>query len=435
MIGQNAGSPFPGLPDARITPLLLIAHADGERTDGLRRARLSLGLPEPIIVSYEQLLAGVPLHAAAEKAGLPTGTAPFIRLDAPGEHFGVERALIALGSPEHDDGDSLLPLRERRDPYRLSEKAALSLQEQPIRLMHPSQWFRGFCRLLDRIRGEALQAWPQARFWHDPADIATMFDKRACHRHLSAAGVKVPTLLAEPETLTGYEAVREAMLGKRIHRVFLKLAFGSGASGIIAYQINPKTGAEIATTTMGAEVYVQRPGIFYNSKKVRSLTDSESIRTLIGYLCGHGIHAERWIPKASLDGRPLDLRQLVAFGEAGHTVVRVGESPITNLHLRSQRVTPAASGLSDEVLTAAKNEALAVMRAFPASFSAGIDVLTERHTGQPYIADVNPFGDLLRRVLHDGLDPYAWEMQRWTESGGAEADTDTIGSLQGGTQE
>lgn len=416
MTGTNAGRLFSRLPDAEHPPLLLIAHADGERTEVLKRARLASGLPEPIVVSYEQLLAGIPLQAAAEKAGLPTGIAPFIRLDAPGEHFGVERALIALGSPRHDDGDSLLPLRERRDPYRFSEKAALSLEEQPIRLMHPSQWFRGFCRLLDRIRREAVEAWPQVRFWHDPSDIATMFDKRACHRHLSAAGVKVAGLLAEPETLTGYEAVREAMLNKRMHRVFLKLAFGSGASGIIAYQINPRTGAEIATTTLGAEVYVQRPGIFYNSKKVRSLTDSEQIRTLIGYLCGHGIHAERWIPKASLNGRPLDLRQLVAFGEAGHTVVRVGESPITNLHLRSRRVSPAESGLSDEALAAAKNEALAVMRAFPASASAGIDVLTDRYTGQPYIADVNPFGDLLRRVLHDGLDPYAWEMKRWTES-------------------
>lgn len=432
MTGQQVGSPFSRFPDARHTPLLLIAHADGERTEGLRRSTLSAGLPEPIIVSYEQLLSGIPLHAAAERSGLPTGITPFIRLDAPGEHFGVERALIALGSPQRDDGDALLPLRERRDPYRLSEQAALSLEEQPIRLMHPSQWFRGFCRLLDRIRKEAAEAWPQVRFWHDPADIATMFDKRACHRRLGAAGVKVPALLAEPETLTGYEAVREAMLNKRMHRVFLKLAFGSGASGIIAYQINPRTGAEIATTTMGAEVYVQRPGIFYSSKKVRSLTDSEQIRTLIGYLCGHGVHAERWIPKASLNGRPLDLRQLVAFGEAGHAVVRVGESPITNLHLRSRRVSPAESGLSHEALTAAKNEALAVMRAFPASSSAGIDVLTDRQTGQAYIADVNPFGDLLRRVLHEGLDPYAWEMKRWMEVGAVE--DDMTGSLQGGTQ-
>lgn len=403
--------------DPRSVPLLLIAHAQGERTDGIRRARLSLGLPEPFVVPYERLLAGVPLAEAAAESGLPAGCSPLIRLDAPGEHFAVERALIALGAPEHDDGDELLPLRGRRDPYRLSERAALALEEHPVRLMHPSQWFRGFCRLLARIRREAAQAWPQASFWNDPAEIAVMFDKRACHGRLREAGVSVPALLAEPESLTGYEAVRAAMAERRMHRVFLKLAFGSAASGVIAYQVNPRTGEERATTSLNAEVYVQRPGVFYNSKRVRTLTDPEEIRTLIGYLCGHGIHAERWIPKATLGDRSLDLRQLVAFGEAGHCVVRAGETPITNLHLRSRRLTPSESGLPEEAFAAARSEALAAMRAFPGSASAGIDVLIDRTGGRPYIADVNPFGDLLRRVAHDGMDPYAWEMSRRLANG------------------
>lgn len=401
------------LPHPRSAPLLLIAHADGERTEGLQAGLRSLGLPAPIVVAYDRLLSGMPLGEAAARAGLPAGTVPLIRLDAPGEHFGVERALIALGSPERDDGDDLLPLRERRDPYRMPEAQALALAERPVRLMHPSQWFRGFCRLLARLRREAADAWPTASFWNDPAEIAVMFDKRACHRKLAGAGVSVPELLAQPELLTGCEAVRQLMLDRRMHRVFLKLAFGSAASGVIAYQINPRTGAQRATTTLDAEVYIQRPGVFYNSKRVRTLTDPERIRTLIDYLCGHGVHAERWIPKASLEGRPLDLRQLVAFGEAGHSVVRVGESPMTNLHLRSRRLSTGASGLPDHALAAARSEALAALRAFPGSASAGIDVLTDRNTGRPYIADVNPFGDLLRRVEVDGLDPYAWQMQLW----------------------
>ncbi|OWA37907.1 hypothetical protein B9G55_03065 [Saccharibacillus sp. O16] len=412
-------------------PLLLIAHAEGERTDGLRQARRSLGLPQPFVVPYERLLAGTPLAEAAAEAGLPAGSVPLIRLDAPGEHFAVERALIALGSPEHDDGDELLPLRGRRDPYRFSRRAALALQEQPVRLMHPSQWFRGFCRLLARLSREAAQAWPQALFWNDPAEIAIMFDKRACHRRLKEAGVSVPALLAEPEKLTGYEAVRTAMSERRMHRVFLKLAFGSAASGVIAYQINPRTGEERATTSLRAEVYVQRPGVFYNAKQVRTLTDSEDIRTLIGYLCGHGLHAERWIPKLSVGDRPLDLRQLVAFGEAGHCVVRAGQTPITNLHLRSQRLTPEEAGITQASLTAARREALAAMTAFPASASAGIDVLIDRNGERPYIADVNPFGDLLRRVSHDGLDPYAWEMSRWMTH---RSNFPLPGIIQGGTQ-
>ncbi|MDO3409558.1 STM4014 family protein [Saccharibacillus sp. CPCC 101409] len=412
----------PAWPDAAHTPLLLIAHAEGERTDGMKQARRALGLKAPIVVPYERLLAGVSLPDAAAEAGLPAGSVPFIRLDAPGEHFPVERALIALGSPERDDGDSLLPLRGRPDPYRLSLRASLALEERPMRLMHPSQWFRGFCRLLARIRAEAAAAWPQALFWNDPAEIAVMFDKRAAHRRLREAGVGVPALLAEPESLGGYEAVREAMAKRRMFRVFLKLAFGSGASGVIAYQVNPRTGAEIAATTLAVETYIQRPGIFYNTGSVRTLTDSESIRKLIGYLCGHGIHAERWIPKASLHGRALDLRQLVAFGAAGHSVIRAGETPITNLHLRSRRLSPAESGLPQETLEAARGEALAAMRTFPRSASAGIDVLTDRVSGRAYVADVNPFGDLLRRTQFEGLDPYAWENKRWLEAGAKQTD-------------
>lgn len=38
-----------------------------------------------------------------------------------------------------------------------------------------------------------------------------------------------------------------------MNRVFVKLACGSGASGVVAYQINPRTGDEIAITTMGME--------------------------------------------------------------------------------------------------------------------------------------------------------------------------------------
>ncbi|MCQ4085846.1 STM4014 family protein [Saccharibacillus sp. JS10] len=414
---SSSGSLHDSLAEAHRTPMLLIAHADNERTTGISQALRSLDLPAPVIVTYEQLLSGVSLQEAALQAGLPAGVTPLIRIDAPGEHFGVERSLIALGAPDHDQNDLLLPLRDRKDPYRLSARDAYALEEHPVRLLHPSQWFRGFCRLLQRIETEAYEAWRNVRFWNDPAEIAIMFDKRVCHTRLSQAGVNVPTLLAEPHLLTGYEALREQMRQKRMYRVFLKLAFGSGASGIIAYQINPRTGAEIAITTLNAEVYVQRPGVFYNSKKVRTLTDSENIRTLIGYLCGHGIHAERWIPKPSIEGRPLDLRQLVAFEATGHTVVRAGESPITNLHLRSQRLSPHESGLSEDILNAAKHEALAAMCAFPNSASAGIDVLTDRHSGRAYIADVNPFGDLIRRVQHENLDPYTWEIKRWLNHG------------------
>lgn len=52
------------------------------------------------------------------------------------------------------------------------------------------------------------------------------------------------------------------------------------------------------------------------------------------------------------------------------------------------------------------------MMTFPDSWSAGIDVLlTSGMNARAYVLDVNPFGDLLYRVKHQGMSPYEWEMK------------------------
>ncbi|MBW7461801.1 hypothetical protein K0U00_47900, partial [Paenibacillus sepulcri] len=152
------------------------------------------------------------------------------------------------------------------------------------RLYHPSQWFRGFTRLLAKLETEVGQICPDVQWTNAPADIAGMFDKRHTHRLLSAAGVSVPRLLEIPEAIPDYGALHETMCRKRMHRVFVKLASGSGACGIIAYQINPSTGEELAITTIGVDHFISRPPQFYNALKLRRYTDTATIRLIVNWL-------------------------------------------------------------------------------------------------------------------------------------------------------
>ncbi|ASA19422.1 STM4014 family protein [Paenibacillus donghaensis] len=411
-------------------PLIVIGQPGDKRTGGIQQARRRLGLPPALVVPYAQLLQGnslqqllaeqgwPPPHPAAgpEAAGSAPGSpAALLRLESPGGSFAVERAIIALGAPDAEDSDdSLHPHAHRADPRPLSVKTARQLRELPGVLHHPSQWFRGYCRLLARLAREARTILPQARWVNDPAEVAAMTDKRRAQQLLGAAGVPVPRPLGSGAQLEDYASLREAMLQQRMHRVFIKLACGSAASGVMAYQVHPATGAEVAVTTVGVEHYITRPPVYYNSGKLRQYTDPATIRGIIDWICRHGAYAEQWIPKSSSGGKAFDIRQLVVMGEACHAVARVSSSPITNLHLRSERMTPGEAGLSAETQARVRGTAEQALAAFPGSAIAGVDVLVAAGSQRTYVADINPFGDLLYGVEYGGLGTYEWEMQALT---------------------
>ncbi|GGJ25783.1 STM4014 family protein [Paenibacillus hunanensis] len=343
-----------------------------------------------------------------------------LRLDAPGENAAVERGLIALGAVDavnaHDD--SLLPLAAHTNQGDLTYTAARRLEGQYGRILYPAQWFRGYCRLLSWLHAQVEQYLPQAQWMNAPAEIALMFDKRACSLHLHAAGIAVPATLSQTATtytpIRSYAELRQQMEAQRVHRVFVKLFCGSAASGVIAYQYQPRTGAEIAMTTIGKE-QIGGETIFYNSGRLIRYTETADIEQLVDWVAGEGMHVERWVSKASLDGQAYDVRQLVCREQAGHAVLRLSRTPITNLHLRNKRLLLAEAGLSQAIYASIRSTAQHALAAFPDSFCAGLDVLVPRSGKEPLIMDVNPFGDLLYRVQHEGLGTYEWELSRWLE--------------------
>ncbi|TYP79215.1 STM4014 family protein [Paenibacillus methanolicus] len=395
-------------------PMIIVGNPDNKRTRGVQEARLAAGLPPAVVLPYLELLKGKSIaEQVAMTEAFANDRAPLIRIDAPGEDFEVERCLIALGAPDAEDQDDrLLPLGELDAAQPLSVQAAGRLREHPGQLYHPSQWYRGYTRLLATIERDAKMLWPEARYVNEPSAIAGMFDKRYTHRVMTEAGVPVPRRLADPAELPDYEALRETMRARRMPRVFVKLATGSGACGIVAYQVNPATGAEIAITTIGIENYVAKPPVYYNALKPRRYTDSVLIRQVINWLLRHGAHAEQWIAKASVNDRPFDIRQLVVGGEACHGLARISRTPFTNLHLRSERRSLDAMGLRSELVQSVREIAERATAAFAGASIAGVDVLLSAGSLRPYVLDVNPFGDLLYRVAHEGLGTYEWELRK-----------------------
>ncbi|MEK4077105.1 STM4014 family protein [Paenibacillus sp. FSL M7-0656] len=387
-------------------PFLLIGNPDNRRTQGLQEARHRLGLKPAVVLPYAQLLQNW-RHgrtiADTVDFNLPV---PLIRIDAPGEDWDVERELLFLGAMNDSS-----TLTAGMGTEAFSAEQALALEQEWGRIYAPAQWFRGWKACLDRIGRESREIWSEVRFMNDPADIQLMFDKRTCQQHLSSHGVDVPPALQFSQPIRDYMDLRSSMKSAEMHRVFVKLAYGSGASGVVAYQVNPRTGDEIAVTTMGME---QSRGktIFFNEGRLRKYTRSEEIATLMNWLCVEGAQIERWMPKATLDQRAYDIRQLVAGGQAGHAIMRLSHTPITNLHLRNERMLPAEAGLDEQRMSLIRSAAQAAMSAFPNSWSAGIDVLlTSGSNLRAYVLDVNPFGDLLYRVEHHGLGTYEWEME------------------------
>lgn len=411
--------------------LLLIGNPDNRRTAGIQEARKQMGMKPATVLPYGHLLRtwrhGGSLAELVQFGSL----GPLIRLDAPGEDWEVERGLLHLGAADYEVSDSKvlsdqvpsfkgakacvetdLPSslqKVKRESF--SAEGALTLEQQWGRIYAPAQWFRGWKACLDRIAREAREVCPDVQFWNDPAEIGMMFDKRECQLHLMRHGISVPPILPSSEPIQCWEQLRVAMDASRIHRVFVKLACGSAASGVVAYQVNPRTGAEIAVTTVGMETSQGRT-LFYNEGKLQKYTHLEEIRTLLDWLCAEGAQIERWMPKATLNQRAYDIRQLVAAGQAGHSVMRLSHTPITNLHLRNERMLPAEAGLPQPHMSIIQRAAQDTMLTFPNSWSAGIDVmLTSGMEPRAYVLDVNPFGDLLYRVKHQKLTPYEWEMK------------------------
>jgi glutathione synthase/RimK-type ligase-like ATP-grasp enzyme len=243
-----------------------------------------------------------------------------------------------------------------------------------------------------------------------PQDIAVMFDKLLCHERFSAAKLPTPASLGPIED---FDDLRAKMAKANLRRVFIKLFCGSSASGVIAYRQSPReeavTSAELVRS--GAEIRL------YNSLRIRSYNKPRDLADVINFILKEGAIVQEWLPKARFQGSPYDLRVVVIAQEARHFVVRLGKSPMTNLHLGNARGDAALYRASLapgewEKISALCQDAAAL---FPKSLYAGVDLLVGPGGKPKAILEINAFGDLLPNVLSNGVDTYTAELQAFLQ--------------------
>lgn len=349
----------------------VVGNPANRRVTLFRDAVLAAGLPAARVVSWVDVLGG--------RAEFRPGE--LVRIDSPGEHAGVERALRGVDDPTRVEGTA--------------------------------RWYERFTHAVREIG--RLAAAGGAVLLDDPAELAVLFDKRLCHAALLAGGVPVPqspTSGAGGAVVRGWDDVRALQAATGLGRVFVKLAHGSSASGVLA--LETASGGRVQATTS-----VERDGAgrLFNSLRVRRYTSEAEVAALVDALAPDGLHIERWLPKASLDGRVADLRVVVVAGRATHAVVRTSRSPMTNLHLGGARgdlraaraATEAAGGSWARVLELCERAAACS----PGVSCVGVDLLPATGWRRFAVGEVNAFGDLLPRLTGltgsgaEGMDTYA----------------------------
>ncbi|MET9490335.1 STM4014 family protein [Nocardia sp. NPDC006630] len=334
-------------------PRIAIVGNPGNRRVALfRDAVHRAGLPEARPVGWAEVLAGRAEFHAGE----------LVRLDSPGEDPALELALRGVTDPTRVEGTALW--------YERFTAAARSVA---------AQVFACGATLLD-----------------DPSELAVLFDKRRCHEVLRNAGVAVPfsPTSGVSTPVRGWDHARSLMAEAGASRVFIKLAHGSSASGVLA--VETASGGRVQATT---SVQRDAQGRLFNSLRVRRYRTEMELAAMVDTLAPDGLHIERWLPKAAQGGRSADLRVVVVDGTATHAVVRTSPSPMTNLHLGGARGDLTAARTAIETAGGSWAEMLALCEraaaCFPHFSRVGVDVLPGIGWRRFAVGEVNAFGDLL----------------------------------------
>ncbi|SPF06479.1 STM4014 family protein [Streptomyces sp. MA5143a] len=345
----------------------VVGNGENRRVGLFVAAAEAAGVGTPRVVEWRDVLRDGG-HAFADDE--------VVRLDSPGEDAEVDRLLRGVDDPTRVEGSAT--------------------------------WYGRFLDAVGSLRGGVRL--------DDPADLAVLFDKRLCHARLDAADVPVPPspTSGDRTAVRGWDDVRALMREHGMPRVFVKPAHGSSASGVLAVE-SSASGRIRATTSVevAADGRLRAPLRLHNSLRVRRYTDEREIAGIVDALAPDGLHIERWLPKASAQGRSADLRVLVVAGRATHAVVRTSRFPMTNLHLGGARgdltsVVDAAGDRWRQALDICERAAAC----FPDTLSVGVDLLPAIGWRRFAVGEVNAFGDLLPRLTGlpggpaEGLDTY-----------------------------
>ena len=233
--------------------------------------------------------------------------------------------------------------------------------------------------------------------------IMQTLDKRACKRVLLNAGLSVSRSLPDVATLAD---LREMLFAMRVFGVFIKPRWGSGASGVIAYRINPRSGQEVIYTSAWL-----KDSRLYNTNILRKISDVTKIEEIVNGILSLDAIVEEWIPKAVYKGKAFDLRCVFQFDKLVYTIARQSYGPITNLHLNNSPLKMAELSLPKETLMEIDELCRCSIHMFPGLNICGIDILLHKHTLKPYIIELNAQGDLIYQNIFDNNSIYTEQVR------------------------
>lgn len=248
-------------------------------------------------------------------------------------------------------------------------------------------------------------------FLNTPSAILQLLNKEKCKIRLQEKGVPVTPMVAS--NIGTVEELLELLLQKRIFSAFIKPIWYSGAAGVVALRLHPRKGKMVAYTSCAI-----RDGVLYNTKNLRCIEDRTEIVPLLQQVLSLSAVVERWQPKALFQGKSYDLRVVCQFGHVVSTVVRQSSGPITNLHLNNQALSFSQLGLSREQEEDIEQLCRRAMEAFDGLNMAGIDILLDRNTLQPYVIEMNGQGDLIYQDIYGENRIYREQVRWMAEQGG-----------------
>lgn len=387
--------------------LALTIANEGQRLSLWQQAQTAVGHERGLVMNY--LDAAQPEKLAEALSQLKTlakqsNQQAYVRLESPGEDFNSIKMMIALGE----------------ETGHIAAKDAFQLTPELGRIVYPKQWYDGFVMLMKQCQVHFAAA--DVPVMNAPEDLIALFDKRITNRHLQGL-TQLPDVLEQP---TSFNELLDTMEQRRWAQVFVKLASGSSASGVIALRCargHGRTDRVVAYTTMQLQdrgddsfgVAGGEPPSIYNSLRIQRYDDIGDIEFLVDYLFAQGAQVQQWLPKAQHESQNYDMRVLVVGGEAAHSVVRLSRSPMTNLHLGNQRTDIEQLGLQPSELAAIYQEAENAARCFAGCHYLGVDVMLVGQHKRATVIECNGFGDLLPTTRFKNQTTHELELQMWQE--------------------
>lgn len=365
--------------------VVLIAPPNSRRVAAFQSSLQRINWPQAKVISYQQIIENPQtLIQTVHKGNI-------VRLETSGESSDTERLLLELG---------------KKGITKSVVENIADLQLEQGEIIPSNQWYAGLQQFFDIVQKQLAQC-PSYYCMVDFSEGLQLFDKRKTAELWLSLNLPIPYQL--PEEVSSFEQLISVLNQQRLDRVFIKLAHGSGASGTIALAINKNQIQALTTIEM---VENQRGIRLYNNRKLIHYNTWQQITQLIDELLKyHKLQIERWLPKASYQGKVFDIRVVVINGKAMHTLIRLGKQAITNLHLGNGRgdleQIKNYLGNSWQLVPELAEQA---MQYFPNSLYAGVDILVSQNAKKPYLLEANTFGDFHPNTYCQGLDTYQAEL-------------------------